>query len=260
MSSIHHDNLPHVTIRASRIQSPTWGRRWSNLVNVHFVPRSLVCTCSVLDRLVASLRFEYTEQALRLPGLTGKGSASPYWRGLTDLHDHHLSLPHPDLTFTSPLPSLGSVRWLSSKEVRPTLKAVYRSWQQSDGTGNLESFAAIQYELWAAQYGSCPEPDICLISSESHEEVLGVMAGFRRYGHKDFFVQSMAIHPLYAANETASHMITHRLLEAAMDESISMGCYGWVSCAPDSHEVEFWRYLGFSRYDDFTFKRMGYFH
>jgi hypothetical protein len=178
------------------------------------------------------------------------------------LHDHHLSLSHPEsgLTFSSPVPSLGPVRWLSSREVRPTLKAVYQSWQQSSGTGTLESFAAIQHELWVAQHGACPEPDICLVPSKRDKQVLGVMSGFRRYGHKDFFVQSMAIHPLYAANETASHRITQRLLEAAMDESISMGCYGWVSCAPEPNEVEFWRDLGFSRHDAFTFKRMGYFH
>jgi ribosomal protein S18 acetylase RimI-like enzyme len=159
------------------------------------------------------------------------------------------------------IPSQLSTVWVESDHARKSLEKAFRTWARHACADDLRALAAIRVEIWAAERGLQAPPDVCLAYSERHSgHVLGVLCGFPRHGHRDFFIQEVAIHPMYQWNPRASRKIGLKLLEAAMDVSVQLGYFGWVSCAPDEREIPFWRELGFSRHDDFTYRRMGYFH
>ncbi len=173
----------------------------------------------------------------------------------------------PELTTRTPtempadLPPHISTAWVEHASLRKSLDKTFRTWALHKCADNLRTLTAIRFEVWAAERGLQSPPDLCLAYSHSDSgRILGVLSGFPRHGHKDFFIEDIAVHPMYQWNPRASRAIGLKLLEAAMDVSVQMGYFGWVSCAPEERDIPFWRELGFSRHDFVTFRRMGYFH
>lgn len=55
-------------------------------------------------------------------------------------------------------------------------------------------------------------------------------------------------------------VVRYHLLEAAIDMSQELGFHGWVSCQPETDDIQTWHAMGFERHEDgFTYRRMGYF-
>lgn len=148
-------------------------------------------------------------------------------------------------------------KWLHETELRSVLRAVSADWFHDSLRPTVEELGMIRREVWDAECHLQPYPEIAAVTRG--ETVVGLLCGYRSYHQKYFFIQHIAIHPDYSLDETNAPDIGSTLITAAIDLSVQMGCYGWVATSPVKNSIPFWIDLGFSKYDEFTYRKMGYF-
>lgn len=156
--------------------------------------------------------------------------------------------------------SAGSVyvQWVPAHAIKSKLAEAYHTWPDIRTDLSNQELATIRHEVWLADRAFQVMPMVAV--AESVEGIpLGVLAGFPKPHHNCFFICEIALYPFETDESDRFPAVATSLLEAAMDESQQMGCHGWVACEPTVDRISFWRQLGFTRYDDFTFRRMGYF-
>ena len=163
-----------------------------------------------------------------------------------------------------------ATRWLTRAESRFILRSVSEAWFNHTRLARNENLGMIRREVWDAECRLQPFPDIAVASVGAGDpesepaSTLGLLCGTRSYGNKYFFIQHLALHPAYAFNTPEGVTIGTSLVTAAIDLSLELGCYGWLATAPsfpdDSPDKTYWIKLGFSRYDPFTYRKMGYFN
>lgn len=171
-----------------------------------------------------------------------------------------------------------TVDWVNPHRLRPVLQHIAEAWL--DATHHLPSsrrsedrpqsdfdelpiLGQIQWEVWNSMNGAQPLPDIAIAQLTGP---VGVLCGYRNYGGKYFFVEHIALHPaLCGMTSTAlwrnpgGEKVCQALVEAAVDLSHAMGCFGWTACSPLEGTEAAWHHLKFYRHDEFTYRRMGYF-
>ncbi|WP_026960874.1 hypothetical protein [Alicyclobacillus herbarius] len=164
--------------------------------------------------------------------------------------------------FDSPSYSLWSAstqvetKWLAFHQMKSLLRRIARQWQETTNAEALDTLGLIRWEIWEAECGLAPHPEVAI--AESHDQVCGVLSGLGHAGQRYFFVNHLAV--CSPTGDVDAHEVRQALLVAAIDRSIELGWHGWVACEPAAGEERMWRELGFSKYDDFTYRRMGYFH
>lgn len=172
---------------------------------------------------------------------------------------HSQNRPECPPLFTQSSSTALTTEWIEPCDLRNVFRKAHRLWPQHTDSTDPRSLSNISHEIWLWERGIQSVPQVCILHNEGGM-VDGILCGYPRSGHQDFFIQHIVLHPALCEEEGTSHAAASKLLEAAMDESVSNGWFGWVSCSPDESDVPFWRNLGFSKHDDFTFRRMGYFH
>jgi hypothetical protein len=148
-----------------------------------------------------------------------------------------------------------STRWLSEREVKATLRRIARDWQAFHSAQALDTLGLIRWEVWEAECGLAPFPEIAVASRG--QQALGVLCGHGNTAQRYFFLNHLAVLP--GTDEADHDLVCRALLAAAIDRSIDLGWHGWVACEPTSDDERLWRQLGFYKHDEFTFRRMGYF-
>lgn len=157
--------------------------------------------------------------------------------------------------------SLGAdirAHWLPVQAIKPTLLRALQAWSGGQIGNSIQELAAIRHEVWLADNALQSLPMIAMAAANPATP-LGFLSGYPRYDHDCFYISETALYPCFQDSSEEGIVIAISLVEAAMDESQRMGCHGWVACAPVAERIHFWRQLGFSRFDDFTYRRMGYF-
>jgi len=155
-------------------------------------------------------------------------------------------------------------QWLSAKESQRTLRDVARNWFSNPAKAGPNALHLIQQEIWIAQMGAHSYPNVAVIRNNDLD-INGVLSGLSDYGNRYFYIQHLAFHPKLLQHSEAWLDTAQRLVEAGIDYSLEMGCYGWVACANDERDrdgtqnMTFWKDMGFSRHDELTYRRMGYF-
>ncbi|WP_284285354.1 hypothetical protein [Alicyclobacillus fastidiosus] len=71
-------------------------------------------------------------------------------------------------------PSQGAGEWLPRKTMRRRLAAVHRQWNPIRGY-DTSSLGLIQFEVWSAQVGLVPYPEVCVHTRQG--VVIGVLQG-----------------------------------------------------------------------------------
>lgn len=145
-----------------------------------------------------------------------------------------------------------SFMWLEPAAARELLRTGHRQ------TNRLVSFTDttindLLCDLWAADCSVSPPP---LVGAATLDDgIAGIMAvtawPSECCDHIDVFALPLD-HP-------QRQMVAQRLLEAACDQSLEDGYYGWVSCHPTPKTTSFWAEQKFARHDDESFRRLGYF-
>lgn len=148
-------------------------------------------------------------------------------------------------------------QWLPAHAIKPALSKALSTWSHGKAV-QCSELSAIRHEIWLADSGAQTLPMTAMASSRE-DLPLGFLCGYPRYHHRCFFISEIALCPDLPAVSEEALVVATSLVEAAIDESQQMGCHGWVACDASSSCMTLWRELGFSRYDDFTYRRMGYF-
>lgn len=149
-------------------------------------------------------------------------------------------------------------RWLTQAELRSVLHAISYAWFRHLLRPPFDDLGIIRRDVWEAECKAHPFPDVAVCSMG--DVAVGVLSGYRFYGQKYFLIENIALHPgCPAATQEVSLDIAQALVTSAIDLSVSMGCYGWLAVSPDEKSRPFWVKLGFSKHDEFTYRKMGYF-
>ncbi len=148
-------------------------------------------------------------------------------------------------------------QWLPPGELRPALRSISYTWFRHLSSPPSEHLGVIRRGVWEAECGLQPFPDVAV--TYRGNVAAGVLSGYRMYGKKYFFVENLALHPSSEMGHGYRMLIAQALITTAMDLSVDMGCYGWLAVTPDDDSKVFWRSLGFYKYDEFTYRKMGYF-
>ncbi|WP_067930901.1 hypothetical protein [Alicyclobacillus kakegawensis] len=149
-----------------------------------------------------------------------------------------------------------AIDWVPFAHMKSRLRRLAREWQDEADTAAQDTLALVRWEVWEAECGLAPHPEVAVARVDGR--TCGVLSGYSHGGWRCFFVSHLAVatrsHPPLAPR------VRQALLTAAIDRSIELGWHGWVASEPAKGEEELWRELGFRKYDDFTYRRMGYFH
>ncbi|GMA52551.1 hypothetical protein GCM10025857_39080 [Alicyclobacillus contaminans] len=151
-----------------------------------------------------------------------------------------------------------SIAWLSESQMYGTLRVLANRWTaMRKKTENARSdLSEILFDVWISRCGLDPAPDIA-VALDDRGNPVGVLSGFDCPSQRYFQIAHLAVHPRCPA--ASRQVVLEKLVEAAIDKSISLGYHGWVAVCPERGTENAWNALGFFRHDVFTFRRMGYF-
>lgn len=166
---------------------------------------------------------------------------------------------HNGLSQYTPVLELTSVetRWLAPSEQHSALRLTSDNWFRHIVRPPTDNLGRIRRSVWEAQCGLQPFPEIAMAAGK--EEAIGVMSGYQCRNLKYFFIENIALHPRFTSLGQEMLMIAEKLIGAAMDASVETGCYGWLAVTPEDSALTFWGKLGFYKYDNFTYRKLGYF-
>lgn len=148
------------------------------------------------------------------------------------------------------------IQWLEKSRMKKVLRSVAKQWYLDVNEYLDETIGEIQFGILGAENKLYPYPYVGIASISSLENhVIGLLCGHDEHGLGLFHIDFITIHPIYQEHD----VIRKTLIEAAIDRSILMGYHGWLACCPRRGLEHRWKELGFSKYDEFSYRRMGYF-
>lgn len=184
----------------------------------------------------------------------------------------------------SPAPSNLTVRWMDVHVQRRYLAGVLAEWdadKKSSGRGpngsrpaetspssrlaatfQQAALHAIIHDAWSAEHRLQPSHSVAVLNFlPGPKGVLGVLSATANSGLGAVCINEIAIHPMVPMNSSDWGVCAGLLVDCAIEASVDSGLHGWVAVqpTPEQDDGRIWASLGFVRYDDLTYRRMGHY-
>lgn len=169
---------------------------------------------------------------------------------------------HVDLLISNDKPDQDSIQrvsfsWLSKDEMSIVIRNIIVEWGRDvKYSEDQRVLSDVQFRIWESTMRLAPFPMIGIITKNNIK--IGLVCASNWATASCIYIEHLEVAPT-VQHEIERLTLSEKLLRAVIDCSIDCGYHGWIAFSPRNMDVSFYTQLGFSKYDEFTYRRMGYY-